>query len=193
MALARLYGHTFRGDVLDYPTRTLDPVRREYLQASDDKRWFAFVLMPFRDDFTPIYTDLIVPPLQAEGFEVRRADTRPDQRNILRGIVEDIVSADLIVADLTTSNPNVFYEVGLAHALQKPTVLLTQNIGKLPFDLQSYTVIRYSRDFAQVQHLRDALGEIARSLKEASAVFSNPVNDFAPEVSARVQNVTTRE
>lgn len=150
------------------------------MDSSVERQWLAFVLMPFREDFTPIYTELIVPPLEAEGFEVRRADTRPDQRNILKGIIQDIVAADLVIADLTTSNPNVLYEVGLAHALRKPTVLMTQSVRTVPFDLRGYNLTRYSTNFARVQSFRDALAEIARGLKNGSLMFENPVTDFAP-------------
>ncbi len=87
----------------------------------------------------------------------------------------------------------MFYEVGLAHALQKPTVLLTQSLGKVPFDLQSYNVTRYTRDFAEVERLRDSLVEVARRLKDASIVFGNPVSDFAPEVAITIPEASIKE
>lgn len=140
----------------------------------------AFVLMPFAPEFTRIYEELIKPVLEDEGFEVRRADDTFDQQNILRTIVYNISVADLIVADLTSSNPNVFYELGIAHALSKYVVMLSQELEQVPFDLRSYTIVTYSLRFDEVERLKDRLRNIARGLKEGSVRFGSPVSDFAP-------------
>ena len=58
-------------------------------------------------------------------------------------IWKGINSAKVLVAELTTRNPNVFYELGLAHALNKPVVLISRNEGDVPFDLQHIRVIYY--------------------------------------------------
>lgn len=150
--------------------------------AQDNSR-LAFVLMPFETEFNHIYSQLIKPALEDEGFEVRRADSTFDQQNILRTIVHNIDVADLIVAELTTSNPNVFYELGIAHGLNKPVVLLSQELEEVPFDLRTYNIITYSTRFNEVHELQNRLREIARRLKEGSVSFGNPVTDFAPRVS----------
>ena len=70
----------------------------------------AFVLMPFDEDFDAVYTDFLTPVLSDHGFEVQRADDIEieSQQNILRDVVRGIAISDLIVADLTAANPNVF-------------------------------------------------------------------------------------
>lgn len=88
----------------------------------------AFVLMPFEPEFDRIFERLIQPTLAEVGYEVQRADTDLSQRNIMRKIIEGIANADLIVAELTGNNPNVFYELGVAHGLQKPVIMISQDV-----------------------------------------------------------------
>ena len=101
----------------------------------------AFVIMPFDAEARPVYEDFIRPTLDNLGFEVSRADDLLNQRNILRDILSSIASANLLVADLTDSNSNVYYELGLAHALRKPVILLGQDIEEIPFDIRSYRLV----------------------------------------------------
>lgn len=143
-----------------------------------ERRPVAFVLMPFATEFDVIYTDLIMPTLIDTGYEVRRADDIFNQRNILRDIVEQIASCDLVVADLTGLNANVFYELGIAHATQRPTVLLTQDLSELPFDLRSYRVIEYDTHFARVHTSIELLSRTASGARDGSLQFGSPFSDF---------------
>jgi len=104
----------------------------------------AFVLMPFGEAFDPVYSGLLEPALAAAGYEVTRADSVIDQQNVLRDIVTGIERADLVVADLTGLNPNVFYELGIAHGLGIATILITQALDEVPFELRAYRVKAYS-------------------------------------------------
>lgn len=147
-----------------------------------EKQPFAFVIMPFEPEFDRIYANLVVPALELAGYEVKRADNVIDQQNILKDIIHHIVRADLIVAELTSLNPNVLYELGIAHGLLKPTVLIVQKIEEVPFDLRPYRIITYSTHYAEVNKLQDQLRDIAQRHKEGSIIFGNPVSDFAPSV-----------
>ena len=64
-----------------------------------------------------VYTELIRPAFEGAGLEVLRADDISDNTNILEDIMTQIRDADFVLADLTGSNPNVYYELGLADAL----------------------------------------------------------------------------
>jgi hypothetical protein len=139
----------------------------------------AFVIMPFDAELNEVYSAFIVPALEEVGYSVKRADDLYGQKNILRDIVEWISKSDLIIADLTGLNPNVFYELGLAHALQRPVVLMTQNIDELPFDLRSYRVITYSTHFARIASAREALRQTAVGAISGKLEWGNPVSDFA--------------
>jgi hypothetical protein len=138
----------------------------------------VFVLMPSGDDFAKYYDRLLRPPLQAAGYTVSRAESADDQHNILGGIIRSIADADLVVADLTGLNANVFYEVGIAHALLRPTVLMTQSIDDLPFDLRSYRVIGYSTEFIEAGDFQEKLRRTAEGIRSGDVQCKGPVEDF---------------
>jgi hypothetical protein len=141
----------------------------------------AFVLMPFDEEFDPIFSDFIRPSLESGGFDVKRASDIESQQNILRDIVNAIETYDVIVADLTGSNPNVFYELGVAHGRLRPVILLTQSVEEVPFDLKTYRLIPYSRDFAEMGKAKAQLSAYAGKLREGTLPVGNPVSDYLGE------------
>lgn len=160
---------------------------------NDKERPLAFVIMPYTHEFTGHYTNIIKPALEEAGYEVSRADTDLDQQNILRKIIKGITRAKLIVAELTTLNPNVLYELGLSHGLGAPTVILAQSIEEVPFDLRSYDVQIYSTHYIEVKKLKEKLKEIGARHLSGELNFGNPVTDFAPErrpsgIEGRINN-----
>ena len=140
----------------------------------------AFVLMPFGTDFDPVYSGFIKPVLEEAGLEVYRADDMESQQNILKDVMGGIGRCDLIVADLTSSNPNVYYELGVAHASKKPTIHLTQSFDDVPFDLRSYRLIEYDTHFSRIGEAREKLGNYATSFVQGTLLTGNPVTDFYP-------------
>jgi uncharacterized protein YkvS len=157
-----------------------DTNNRGRSKIMDDSILKAFVIMAFDREFDAIYSDLIKPSLENAGYEVTRADSLVDQQNILKGIIRQIAKADLVIVELTALNANVFYELGIAHALRKRTILITQSVEELPFDLRSYRVVPYSTRFDEIRNLMEALTGIAEKAKDNSIDFSNPVIDFLP-------------
>lgn len=151
-------------------------------QKSEQLSLKAFVLMPFDPEFDRIFNDLIKPALEEVGYDVNQADDIRSQQNILKDIVRGIAEADLVVADLTTANPNVFYELGISHTMQRPTVLLTQSIEDVPFDLKSYRVIPYSVRFDEAPQLSQTLRKLGEKAKSGKLGFGNPVADFIPQM-----------
>jgi nucleoside 2-deoxyribosyltransferase len=149
----------------------------------------AFVIMPFDPEFNALFAEVIRPALEDAEYEVLRADSLLDQQNIIRDIVQGIATADLVVADLTTLNSNVLYELGLAHGLNVPTVLITQSLDEVPFDLRSYRIQVYSTNFAQVTKLTDGLRDIAEKHSRGDISFGNPVTDFAEPREGRMPPV----
>jgi hypothetical protein len=143
-----------------------------------DKKLTAFVIMPFEAGFDPVYQLFIREALSLAGLEVVRADDIRSQRNILSDVVEWIAKSELIVADLTGENPNVFYELGIAHALAKPVLLLTQSIEDVPFDLRSYRLLPYSTHFSEIATAKKTLEEYGRNFVTGTLRFGSPVSDF---------------
>lgn len=138
----------------------------------------AFVLMPFAESFTSIYTDFLEPALESCGFEVARADNAINAQNVLKDIVQGISESHLVIADLTESNINVYYELGVAHALNKPVILITQDVDDMPFDIRSYRVILYTTHFTEIAQARIKIKDIASRFISGSVQFGSPISDF---------------
>lgn len=99
--------------------------------------------MPFSDEFTDIYEIGIKPACKDSGAYCERVDEQTFVESILERIYNQIAKADIVIADMTGRNPNVFYETGYAHALNKRVILLTQNADDIPFDLKHYPHLVY--------------------------------------------------
>jgi hypothetical protein len=103
----------------------------------------CFVVMPFHSLFDAEYQRVIQPAIEDVGLTCIRGDEIYSPSPIHQGIWNSIRQARLVVAELSGRNPNVMYEVGLAHAIGKPIVMLTRNEEDVPFDLRSVKYIYY--------------------------------------------------
>lgn len=119
-------------------------MRMEYEIKSTATKPFVFVLMPLDEKFNDIYKFGIKEAAKEEGAYAERVDEQIFLEGILDRIFNQINKADIIVADMTGRNANVFYEVGYAHALGKIVLLLTQNVDDIPFDLKNKPHIVYA-------------------------------------------------
>ena len=138
----------------------------------------AFVIMPFTAELDAVYEFVIKPALDDAGFKaVHRADESANQQLIMRDVIAGIDEAQLIIADVTGGNPNVLYELGVAHALNRPVIMMTQSIEQLPFDLASYRVIPYTTQLGDAHRARSALAKVATSALKGDTLFSSPVSD----------------
>lgn len=147
---------------------------------------YVFVLMPFDKAFKDAYMYGIKGAAEDVGAYAERLDEQIFTEGMLERIFTQISKADLLVADMTGRNPNVFYEVGYAHALGKIVLLLTQDAGDIPFDLQHRQHIVYGGSIETLREqlcpqLQWAIGESRRRTKPgASERFS--VRIYAVEV-----------
>ena len=104
----------------------------------------CFVMMPFGAPHGAYYAKIYEPAIRKAGLTPIRADTDMfGAGKIMDQIWVGINAATVLVAELTTKNANTFYELGLAHTLEKPVVLVSSNEGDVPFDLQHIRVIYY--------------------------------------------------
>jgi len=111
--------------------------------ARNERRYDVFVLMPFSHDLMPIYRDHISKVLDAMSLTYARADEFFSARGVVQDIWNGIYNSGIVIADCTSKNPNVFYELGLAHAIGKPVILITQNKRDIPFDIEHIRYIAY--------------------------------------------------
>ncbi|MCK4858728.1 MAG: hypothetical protein KAT58_12210, partial [candidate division Zixibacteria bacterium] len=96
----------------------------------------AFVVMQYTDEYNSLYNEVIEPTCKEFGFEVVRADDIYSSGQIIEDIRRSIREASVIIADITPNNANVFYEIGYAHGVGKPTIFLSdRKRDKLPFDI----------------------------------------------------------
>ncbi len=138
-----------------------------HLEIEED---LCFVLMPFAEEFQPIYDDHIKPAVEGAGLRCVRADDLFGPQAIIYDIWQYICRARVVVAELTGRNPNVFYEVGLSHALDKKVILLTQSMDDVPFDLRHLRCIVYEYTPRGAEALgRKLCGAIVAVLKESVA------------------------
>ena len=114
---------------------------------------FAFVLMPFGEtEFgQEFYTEKLKPLVEGEfGRSCFRVDEDRRTRGVMDKVATFIRDAELVVAEISTLNPNVMYELGLAHSMDKETVVLWHRYraegNKPPFDLNRYSLIYYTDD-----------------------------------------------
>lgn len=102
-----------------------------------------FVLMPFSPNLRPVYDDHIKKVARDLGIQVSRADDIFSNEAIIEEIWNAIYGATVLIADCTGRNPNVFYEIGIAHTLGKPVVLIAQDLNDVPFDLRHLRIVTY--------------------------------------------------
>jgi hypothetical protein len=107
-----------------------------------------FVVMQFGTPYDDLFNEVIVPIAAESGLKASRADEMSGPGIILSDIVREIRESTAIVAEITPANPNVYYEVGYAHAAGTPTILLVRRGQELPFDVRSFRCIIYDDSIA---------------------------------------------
>lgn len=145
----------------------------------------CFVIGPIGKDGEEIrkHSDLLLHSvikqvLQAEPFRyhVKRADEDSDPGMIGDRVITDLLKAELVVADLTNLNPNAFYELGIRHASEKPTIHIARAGTALPFDNFAHrTIFVDLTDWTSIENARDALSKMAKYIEQPGFKVSNPI------------------
>ncbi len=118
----------------------------------------CFVVMPFSDWFNKYYEEIYEPAIRGAGLEPKRADSIFKPSVIVEDIWKLTNEAVIIVAELSTQNPNVYYELGLAHAISKPVILVSDVHEDIPFDIRHRRIIQYDmKDPYWGTNLKDSL------------------------------------
>ena len=128
---------------------------------------FVFVLMPFSESWSDYIwrkqIKLTVEKIADYNLICKRADDLYG-RDIMQDIYESLLTASVIIADMTNRNANVFYELGIAHTLGKDVILLAQSIDDIPFDLNRFRTCVYSNDGPGYEKLENFLAESIRDI-----------------------------
>lgn len=148
----------------------------------------CFVIMPISKtkscstrQWTTIFNVMIKPAVVDSrlGFICERA--KPRTGNLIRDILNELNKADVVIADLTDTNPNVFYELGVRHTLRNRTILIAQDMKYVPSDLTSYWVVTYKKGLAGLQDFKNKIKNTMRDMMNKPEKSDNPVADFLGE------------
>jgi hypothetical protein len=135
----------------------------------------CFTIMPFGGWFDDYYDSIYQPAITAAGLKPRRADDLYRPSTIVNDIWSYTKAAKIVLADLTGKNANVFYELGLAHALAKPVVLVAESMNDVPFDLRALRIIEYDKNEPRWgDSLRD---KVTQSITE---ILASPLASVLP-------------
>lgn len=155
----------------------------------------CFVIMPFgnpKDDpqqarkLELIYSQWIKPTIESikcpalvnERIECHRADKTNIPEEIITHIIENLVTSDFVIADLSGRSPNVFYELGVRHAVNNNTILIAESLDDIPFDLRGLRTIIYQYDPEHMLELKASLEQAINELLSKPDQIDNPVRRF---------------
>lgn len=148
----------------------------------------SFVISPFGEPFDTYFAHIVKPALEECGLYAIRGDSLYRPTTIVDDIWQGIREAKLLIAELTDRNPNVFYELGLAHAISKPVILIAKSIDDVPFDLRSIRVLVYDKDHPDWGNkLRLSL---TKAIKE---VLQNPTSAIPTTFKVAVKPIVPEE
>lgn len=138
--------------------------------------------MPFKPELKEIYTEVYVPVCEKNGFKCWRVDEISKPGSITKDIVDGILDADVVIADLTGKNANVFYELGIAHCAGNKTIMTAQSSADVPFDIANYRVIFYEQT---ISGCKDLAKKLDAAIKELLAALDRTNNPFQEAVASR--------
>jgi hypothetical protein len=128
---------------------------------------------------------VIKPAVEEFGLNVVRADQMGKPGMIGKQIIEQILKAKLVIADLSFHNPNVFYELCLRHTTRLPTVQIKREVDKIPFDLNQYNTISIEtrNAYALLPKIQTYVSQVATHVRRAledSDTGDNPISLYYP-------------
>jgi len=128
----------------------------------------CFVIMSFDPVYDEVYKSAIEPALRSKKYKCIRADSEAGPGNIPSEIVKNIILADIIVADLSEPNPNVYYELGISHCVGNKTIGIAREGVTLPFDVSPFRVTMYDEDRKGLKLLKYQLENLVDEMQKRS-------------------------
>ena len=153
------------------------------MTTKHDKK-ICFVISPIGDEETEtrkrsdqVLKHIITGPAEQLGYEVIRADKISEPGIITTQIIQHIVDAALVIADLTERNPNVFYELAIRHTIRKPLVQLIKKGEPIPFDVAATRIIQFDiHNLDSVAAAKDEILSQVKSLEAGKGEVHNPIS-----------------
>jgi hypothetical protein len=154
------------------------PYRPKFPLHSCDKRMAdVFVVIPLHKPWTEIYDSHIVEVVGGLRLTVNRGDSFFHPDIVMTDVWTSVFRCQAVIADCTDARSNVFYEIGMAHTLGRPVILITQNINDVPFDLRNHRCIEYSLSRPELlrKNLRRALQQVVASRQKRNWLLTFPL------------------
>ena len=129
------------------------------------KQLSVFVVMPFSETWSDEIYDIIKEVCNNLDVNLNRADEILGSQSIYNDIITNIIESDIIIADITVKNANVFYELGYAHALKKNVILIRQPHDNVPFDIAQFRYIEYELSFKKAKEFQKRLADTITKYK----------------------------
>ncbi len=140
----------------------------------------SFVLMPFVPELEPVYQRIREVTVLEQHLSCVRADDIDSTDIIIDEVWEKICQAQIIIADATGKNANVFYEMGLAHALGKDVIILAQSMDDIPFDLRHRRILIYSVN--RLEEFSVKLSKLIKTIKSKPIQICEWINTDVKEI-----------
>lgn len=155
----------------------------------------CFAIMPFGGWFDQYWEQIYRPAIEAAKLRPRRADDVFRSGSIMSDIWRYTRLSDVILSDLTGRNGNVLYELGLAHAIGKPTLLVSESIDDVPFDLRGLRVLLYDRKEPDwgVRLGNAIIDGLRQTLSEPSAAIPSTFVEERPNTEQPALSTNARE
>lgn len=128
---------------------------------------------------------IIEEALEDFEYSVTRADQMDEPGSITNQVINKTVNSDLVIADLTHHNPNVFYELAVRHATGEPYIQLIDSSNSIPFDVNEERTIHYGLDVDEADNAREEIRSQVEKLRDEDPDFDNPVSRSATVESLR--------
>jgi len=132
-----------------------------------------------------VFTHIIEHVLKPLDYLVERGDRIEEIGSIIGQFIRRIAEAQLVIADLTGANQNVFYELGVSHALRKATILLMRTGDKVPFDIGDQRIIEYTLNIRDAEQSRKRLADQVKRCEETGFKAGSSPMDFAIEMLSK--------
>jgi hypothetical protein len=131
---------------------------------------------PERREHTQVLKHLVRKVLEPMGYKVERADEIDEAGQITHQVIERLLDDELVIADLTNRNPNVFYELAVRHAARKPVVTLMVEGQELPFDLKDVRTVFYDiHDPDKLESAQEDLSQKVIAIEASGEPVRNPI------------------
>jgi hypothetical protein len=151
----------------------------------DSRTGQVFVIMPLTQRFEDIYQAVVKEVCNKEtfGLEAHNAAETYEPGPIMPSVYRDIIESEFVIAEITSSNPNVFYELGFAHAINKPVIMIAdrQQVPTVPFDISSHRILFYENSIAGKDRFEEGLRRYISEILEKRSLPQLPLGSTPTE------------